>query len=408
MKHKLSLISFLLFSSLFCLAQQSNKTYAITGQAQGNFNWTDIREIDMNTGGITKVLFENEKVKSGQAKIAMITPQNHAANVTNIAGTGIAACAYDKRTNRLYFTPMLSGDLSYYDLNSNTPKFVVNQNSLLAKPENGFLTEESHITRMTMGADGNGYAITNDGNHLIRFTTGKKTVISDLGNLVDAQSNNSVSVHNKCTSWGGDIVSDAYGKLYLFTATHNVFTIDINSRVATYTGTVKNLTGTFTVNGAAVENDENVILSSANTFEGFYKVNVKDLNATKLETNGQIFNASDLANGNLLYETEARKSLGTATLIEREVIGNQFLSVYPNPVIGSQFKVTFDNTKAGRYNIELTDVQGRLISNKLVNIKYAKQVEQIQLKLKPASGMYMIKVTDEKKKSIFSDKLVFD
>ena len=38
-------------------------------------------------------------------------------------------------------------------------------------------------------ADGNGYAITNDGNHLIRFTTGKKTVITDFGNLIDAETN---------------------------------------------------------------------------------------------------------------------------------------------------------------------------------------------------------------------------
>ncbi|MEJ7675143.1 MAG: hypothetical protein WKF59_21175 [Chitinophagaceae bacterium] len=41
---------------------------------------------------------------------------------------------------------------------------------------------------------------------------------------------------------------------------------------------------------------------------------MKDLSATKLITTGQIFNASDLANGNLLFESQARKNVGSASL----------------------------------------------------------------------------------------------
>ena len=41
----------------------------------------------------------------------------------------------------------------------------------------------------------------------------------------------------------------------------------------TYKGTISNLSPAYTVNGAAVVDDDNVIVSSANTFEGFYKVN---------------------------------------------------------------------------------------------------------------------------------------
>lgn len=409
MKRKTVLTLFLFSSSLLSMAQQSNKAYAVTGQAKGNFNWTDIREIDMTTGQATKVLFENEKMKNGEIKVGLEVSKDYNADDNSIAGSGIAACAFDKRTNRLYFSPMFSGDINYLDLNAKTPHFVINKNPLLGRPNDGGLSEENHLTRMTIGADGNGYAITNDGNHIIRFTTGKKITITDLGNLVDAQSNNSVSIHNKCSSWGGDMIADAYGKLYLFTATHNVFTVDLNSRIATYMGTVKNLTGTFTVNGAAVDKDDNILLSSANTFEGFYKVNMKDLSATKINTTGQVFNASDLANGNLLYEEEARKNLGSASLAERDVvIGNDLISVYPNPVTNSQFRVIFDNTKAGKYNVALTDVQGRVIMNKLVYVKYSNQSEQMLLKQKPAGGMYLIKVTDENKKSIFSDKIVID
>ncbi|CAF0783530.1 unnamed protein product [Rotaria sordida] len=41
---------------------------------------------------------------------------------------------------------------------------------------------------MTFAADGNGYALTNDGNQLIRFTTGDNPVVTNLGALVDRSS----------------------------------------------------------------------------------------------------------------------------------------------------------------------------------------------------------------------------
>ena len=154
--------------------------------------------------------------------------------------------------------------------------------------------------------------------------------------------------------------------------------------------------------------DDNIIISSANTFEGLYKLNIKDLTATKINISGQVFNASDLANSNLLFQNHLRNEVGVAQLTDRDVIGNDIVSIYPNPVSSNQFKVTFDNTRAGRYNITLTDVEGRLIMTKQVNIRFAKQVETVQMKLKPAGGMYMVKVTDGNKKSVFADKIFVD
>jgi hypothetical protein len=135
---------------------------------------------------------------------------------------------------------------------------------------------------------------------------------------------------------------------------------------------------------------------------------MKDLIATKLITTGQVYNASDLANGNLLFANQVRNTVGVAPLIQREVIGNQFISIYPNPVFGSQFKVTFDNKVTGEYNIAITDIQGKVIMTKQVFVKSAGQVETIQLKSQPANGMYLIKVTNAAKSSVFSDKIVFE
>ncbi|MEO8110421.1 MAG: T9SS type A sorting domain-containing protein [Ginsengibacter sp.] len=428
MKLKFTLLALLTISFVQGFSQD-NKVFAITGQAKANFNWTDIRIVDVNTGNMSKTLYENGKSKfsfldAETNKVpdiainnnAIATPdKNLAGSLNNIVidqstptAAMSAAAAYDKRHDKLFFSSMRTGQLMWLDTkqaNGASAFYTVKQPLIINE---NFSDEALNITRMTIGADGNGYALTNDGNHLIRFTTGKKVVIADLGNLVDAESNNGISVHNKCSSWGGDLVADAFGKLYLFTATRNVFVIDVNTRIATYKGAITNLSPTYTLNGAAVDNDNKVLISSANTFEGFYKVNVQDLSAAKITTEGQVFNASDLASGNLLNERDKQNSLGTPALTNFEVIGNRFISVYPNPVTDGQFKITFDKKSTGEYKIALTDLQGRAIANKIVYIKAPGQVENFQLRSKQAAGVYMIKITGSDNKSVFADKLVVE
>ena len=421
------LLSFLFIAFYLSGFSQQHAAFAITGQANRSFNWTDIRSIDISSGNVNAVLFENGKTKFSFTnaesrkpidKIALKVPVSVSQklngsmmgplSVTNPSPTFLtsAAIAYDKKHEKLFFASMHTGSLVWLDLRAGTeiPSFYTIEKTLVNN-EN-YNDEAFNITRMTIGADGNGYALTNDANHLVKFTTGKKTIITDLGNIVDAESNKGISIHNKCSSWGGDIVADAFGKLVLFTAAHSVFEIDIQSRIATYKGAVLNLPATFSLNGAAVDDDENVIISSANTFEGFYKVSMKDLSAKKLNTSGQVFNASDLASANLLKQGQAKA--GAATLPQLEVIGNKFISIYPNPVTDGQIKISFDQNVAGQYKIALTDLQGRLIGDKTVYINYPGQLENFKLKTKPVKGMYLIKVADARKLSIFSDKLLIE
>ncbi len=428
---KLQTLLILFFTSTFFTAfsQDNNIAYAITGQEGANFNWTDIRAINMESGKEVATLFENGKTKFTFLDAATRKPiqsninyrtsgslnanlRGPVANVQNLnsSPTGLmsAAAAYDKRHDKLFFASMRTGQLSWLDLRAGNgiPAFYTLQTSLVNNVD--YNDESFNITRMTIGADGNGYALTNDGNHLIRFTTGSKTIITDLGSLVDAESNNGISVHNKCSSWGGDIVADAFGKLYLLCASRNVFIIDPETRLATYKGSITNLSSTFTLNGAAVIDDNNILISSANTFEGYYKVDINKLSGSKVITEGKVYNASDLASCNLLHQSEKQNSIGVPSLNNIEVIGNRFISVYPNPVSNGQMKITFDGNASGKYKISITDLQGRFIDSKDAYIKGAGQVENFQFKRKQASGMYMIKVTDASGKSIFSDKLVVE
>ena len=135
-------------------------------------------------------------------------------NTANAAfGTGVAAIALDKKNNRLYYTPMFIDQLRYIDLKTMKVYFITDFGFTGIKTK---AADQSNIvTRMTIGDDGYGYALTNDANHLLQFTTGKKTTVTDLGALVDDPGNKTVSVHNSCNSYGGDMIADDDGNLYL-------------------------------------------------------------------------------------------------------------------------------------------------------------------------------------------------
>jgi hypothetical protein len=320
----------------------------------------------------------------------------------------VAAAAYDKRHDKLFFTPMRIGELRWLDLSTanESPKFYTEKVQLL---NNGDLLDEAnHITRMDIAADGNGYAISNDGNHFIRFTTGKNISITDLGNLIDAESNSGgISIHNRCTSWGGDMVADAFGKLYIISASHQVFKVDIDSRIATHIGTITGLPATFTTNGAAVDADGKIVVSCATSFEGLYKFDIKDFVASKVEGADAGYNASDLANGNLLFQNEAnaQRALSNVALPAAAPV-NTDARIYPNPVTSNEFKIQFDGQKAGKYIVTVTDLSGRTVLNKSITISAKVQAETVQITNTIGKGMYLVKVTDTNNQTVFTDRLM--
>lgn len=402
MNIKLLLSSSFVVLGLSSVAQDANSSFAITGKGAGDFHWVNIRQVNIKTGLVERTVYDNN------SNAVMTTAFTAGGQKTSpVMGYGVAAAAYDKMHNRLYFTQMHYGVLSYVDLNKKEPVFNF-AGALVQRNDGTFLQEESHITRMVIGADGNGYGITNDGDHLIRFTTGKKAVITDLGNLIDAESNKGISVHNKCSSWGGDMIADAYNKLYIISANHNIFTVDVDTRVATHIGTITGLPANFSTNGAAVDADGAIVVSSANTFEGYYKFKINDFAAVKIEGSDKTYNASDLANGNLLLqkEADAAKNFGAADFRPVIPVINADAHIYPNPVTSNEFKVSFEGQQSGKYNVTITDLSGKPVMTRVVNVAPKTQVETIPLNRSFAKGMYMVKVTDANNKFIFTERIV--
>jgi len=405
MNVKLLLCTFFVLPAIGSLAQNSSKTYAITGTAANRFVWTDIKQIDISNGKTGKTLYESGKTAYKAVSLDRTMTARAEAN-SNPAGFGIAACAYDARHNRLYFAPMHFSEISYVALNKSELTFTTVKRNILPAV-NKYVAEENQLSRMVIGADGFGYALTNDGNHLLRFSTGKSPVVEDLGALSDAESNKGISVHNKCSSWGGDMLADAFGKLVVISANHNVYTIDVKTKIATYTGTISGLPANYTTNGAVVDDNGDIIVSSANVFDGLFKVNYKDLKAVKVETEDKTFNASDMANANLLLQKEAdalvKFDVSKSMLPSFAAAGDA--RVYPNPIVNNQVNVLFDGQPSGRYSIQVTDIAGRILQVKDVTIT-GKQLESVRFSKKPTNGTYIVKVVNSKKELAFTDKVV--
>ncbi|HEY6976000.1 MAG TPA: T9SS type A sorting domain-containing protein [Chitinophagaceae bacterium] len=429
-----SLPTLLLFTALLffagtqMFAQKNNTAFAVTGATKGNVAWMTIREIDLTTGSEIRTIYapsykpvlldavtgsklqqldvndniSNEVTTINRNGIAntMITYANgkHTEVVTAPTETLVAASAYDTRNNRLFFTPMHSNELRYFDLNRGTNEVYYVRNVALKtfREVNG---EADVITRMCFGYDGYGYALTNDFNHLIRFSSGDKITITDLGSVQDGKNNKNISIRNMCTSWGGDMVADALGGLYVISMRGNIFKINMQTLVADHIGQAKNIPADYTINGAAVDEAGNVVVGCATKSDHYYSINLTTLEARALPSREQVFNVSDLASSHYVNESAAKAKLPVT------VKGNNLVSVYPNPVTNRSINIVFEGLAGNNHNVQLVDVAGHTILTKQVNI-YGKTTTQVILPRSVNSGTYIIKVNDGAGKEQYSGKIV--
>ncbi len=417
MRKSLPFVSLLLGTVLLTtptIAQQPDRfAYAVTDMPQQGSNWHFLRKLNLQSGEYSQVLLSGNDASflayDASTKKQFSTPLTDAqfGNSINAAfATGVAAMAYDKKNNRLYYTPMLIDQLRYIDLKT-MKVFYVTDRVFTGKPQKSS-DQGNIVTRMVIASDGNGYALTNDGMQLIQFSTNKKLQVTDLGALVDDQANKAVSVHNSCSSYGGDMIADDNGNLYVFSARNQVFKINIESRVATHLGSISGLPKGFTVNGAAVNDENKIVVASAVQAVSLFTVDAKTLVATPYKIAGTVWYTSDLANSNLLVSGARPKPTNT-DLISRNIVtnsGDGKINIYPNPITNNQFVIQFNQLEAGSYTVRVTDVMGRQLMQQLVTVSGENQSQTFQIAHSAARGVYLVKVTDTNSKSVFSTKVV--
>ncbi|MGZ4019921.1 MAG: T9SS type A sorting domain-containing protein [Flavisolibacter sp.] len=405
-----ALAAFVLTSSTL-RAQNDRFAYAITDLTKEGASWNALRKLDLQTGQYSNVLLngtDNKMVVYDAVTRKPLAQQADAKFGTMLQSpfaTGVAAAAYDKKHNRLYFTPMFVDQLRFIDLRTMKVYYVNQPFTKLGSMHND---EGKIITRMVIGPDGYGYAISNDGNTFIRFSTGKKTtIVQQLGTLVDDASNNGISIHNRCSSFGGDMICDDKGNLIILTARNGVFTVNTQTKVAKFLGNISGLGQNFTVNGAVVDGDGNLLVSSAVDGSSYYIVNPANWSAKPYATTGAIFRSSDLANSNYLSaKTPKLTTSEIQRLIRPEEKFANSIAVYPNPVTTSTIKLQFTKVPAGNYTVELRDVLGRRIMERRIAIESDYQTQELRLDRRNTNGVYMVKVFDGNNQSVFTQKLV--
>lgn len=407
MKKSLLFCAVLLFTAFQSYSQTDRFAYVITDVNKDGGSWICLRKIDLHTYAYSDVLLQGadaslpayDAVTRAQRTVPYTDARiGIAANAA--FGSGVAAIAYDRKSNRLYYTPMMVDQLRYIDLKTMKVYFGgTTSDALKVKAAN----QSNIVTRMTFASDGNGYALTNDGSHLVRFSSDKALTVTDLGTVVDDPANKSTSVHNSCNSFGGDMIADDDGNLYVFSARNHVFKIDIETKVAAYLGTITGLPESFSSNGVAVGNDNRIILASAGSGHALYAVDPKTWAATPLEGDTP-WRSADLANSNLL--TTRMPVVPPPVLAQAEEIADSRIQLYPNPVVNKQFTVQFSSLLDGNYTLQVTDVLGREVTRSVLNIKGKGQTELIQLSPVTKSGVYIVKIVDRNAQVVFTRKIV--
>jgi hypothetical protein len=386
----------------FVIAQRSSLIYVMSSP-KGEANWVNIDMINAQKGQVAGRVYSapSEIILSGDYQGA--ASQRPAVDGYKFpTATTVAAAAFTANGKQLFFVPLRVGELRWADVsNPQAPVFK----SLSSPVLSGLNMNDAanHITRMTVAADKNIYALTNDGNHLFRITTGDYPQITDLGNLVDAETNGQLTLHSQSNGWGGDMVAGTDGDLYLFSQRFNVYRVDINTRMATHIGTIKGLPENYTINGVAADQDGNVLVSCSFGNQSMYYVDLDKFTATVAFNGSVLQNASDLASGNLAK----RPARNNGQYITGAFIAaNQKISMYPNPVTDNRFQLTFEQVSAGVHTIQVMELSGKILMNRVVNISSPGQFESIELSPALAKGVYMVKVTNGDSKTVYTNKLM--
>ena len=106
---KIILPFLLIFTVISVYSQTDRFAYAITDITKEGANWSFLRKIDLSNGTFSEVLLDGNNVKAqafdDATKKQLTEPlkDEKFGNLANAAfGTGVAAIALDKKSNRLY------------------------------------------------------------------------------------------------------------------------------------------------------------------------------------------------------------------------------------------------------------------------------------------------------------------
>ncbi|OQP56755.1 hypothetical protein A4R26_25220 [Niastella populi] len=411
------MIRYMLMLAVFpaaVIGQSDKITYAITSASKGSNDWVALRSLNMRTGKLSQMLLNmndrgllhydvaakrfSDKTASPVLPIAFVV-NNPAAPRGN---SGIAAMAFDQRTNRLFYVSMSDDMLRYIDLS--TMKVFAGPDLSFSKAGNYTFKINDPVNRLVITPDGYGYTITSE-NRLIRFTTNNNPSLTDMGGLKDDPGNKENSVYNTCSNLGGDMVADDAGNLYLITASNRVYKIEIETRLATYLATITGLPAAFTTNGAAINENGKLLVSSSIYTAASFIVDHTTWKASPSPAIQDLYGIADLASSNVLA---TKKLIPSVMLFGKSLLKTGNIRVYPNPVLFDEVNIQFNDLPTGKYTIELADPLGRKVVKQKVLLTTQRQTVLLQIPTITAQAFYYIRILNEKNALVSTHKLAVE
>ncbi len=380
---------------LLCIGAYSHAQhdiFALTGKTAPQIIFNDFRSLDVKSGASGETFLtadSNIKVLSQTLNTELAESR---ASLHHAQAPSMAALAYDQSGNDLIFSPMYSSNI--YVLDAKTRQITLVENTAIKTTTCDL---GSHITRMTAGYDGNIYALSNSGSQLIRISkTSGKYAVTDLGSIRDVSADPSISLGITQTGFGGDMVADAHGDFYIFSASGNVFKLSSKNRTSEFIGKITGLPQNYSLNGAAVNAEGSVIVASAKA-EGFYEVNIDNLTAKPLN-NGLNLHIYDLASRYFTHDSNARVTTS-------EVYSG--IDVYPTKVKSGPVFIRISDKNVLGFTVDLYDSSGvRVLSKGLQSGERLSEHALDVANLK--SGLYIITISNETGKQLLSKKILIE
>lgn len=381
MKKSLSAL-ILIFVGANSFAQQD--IFALTGKETANIVFQDLRALDSKKGITERILLsDNDQPKILSSKLNKEISEDK-KSIANALASQIATLAVDGR-GKLVYMPMFSSNI--YILDSKTQEIILLENNL-SNPT--ACDTGSQFSRMTLGKDGNVYALSNSGSQLLKISSKNgKYDVSDLGVVKDDSGNGNNQLSKMQTGFGGDMIADDDNNFYVFSATGSVFKVALKKMKAQFVGKVKGLEENFSINGVAVNTEGKIILASAKGGV-LHTLNLETLQAEPMS-----------ANINLpIYD------LGSPYVLRsnKQLINIDENDIYPTKVSEGFVNIKLGSSQKGNAEVKIYNLAGTLVvNNKITNISNSET--KIELG-KLVSGIFLVNVESENGKTIISKKII--
>ena len=347
---------------------------AATGLTKGKIEFNDFRTIDVNNLSTTSVLL----TKADKINFESSTTES---TKTCSCGKYIAAMTMAQNGN-LFYLPMNGSKVSMVDTSSKTGSLIDVPNSLIDNKK-----QSTYFARMTTGSDGFIYTLNNDGSELLKISANGS--VQNLG-MVNGIAQYAKALGNDTAVYGGDMIADAFGNLYVISAAAHVFKFNPNKLNAEYIGKISGLADGYTVNGVAVMKDGNVLLATTSA-HGLYTMDMNTLEATfKADYSVPVY---DLSSPYFLRQNMMDEIAGTQSKY----------SLYPTIVKDSELNIVSKSNENSNLQVSVWNLNNKQIYSKSLTVNAVGDYK-VSLNGSLQPGIYVLKAVNQEGIEVINTK----